>query len=146
MCPGLPQGCRASQAQEGGGSWKAEEMKGIKCQKARTAPPVFQKRGKPGEKRLQPTERRLHAASLLSNSSGSCGPQQSRRQQQNPTLLAKQRSPTDKLHPQSDLQVTLKINKVGPTSLSLLPWHQLEFPTASHFPAVLLYSLSGAIS
>lgn len=45
MCPGLPQGCRAFRAQESGGSWKAEEMKGIKCQKARSSPTCLSEEG-----------------------------------------------------------------------------------------------------
>lgn len=50
MCPGLPQGCRASQAQEGGGSWKAEEMKGIKCQKTRSSPTCLSEKREAGRK------------------------------------------------------------------------------------------------
>lgn len=53
MCPGLPQGYSASQAQEGGGSWKGEEIKGIKCQKARSSPTYLSGRREARRKAIQ---------------------------------------------------------------------------------------------
>lgn len=78
LCPGLPQGCRASRAQESGGSWKAGEMKGIKCQKARSSPTCLSEKREAGRRDCSQLKGRLHAASVLSDSSASCGPQQSR--------------------------------------------------------------------
>ena len=56
MCPGLPQGHSASRAQEeGGGSWKGEEMKGVGCQKARSSPTYFTERREAGRKETAAT-------------------------------------------------------------------------------------------
>lgn len=52
MCPGLPQGYPASRAQEeGGGTWKGEEMKGVRCQKAKSSPTYFNRKEGSQEKR-----------------------------------------------------------------------------------------------
>lgn len=109
--PGVTTGLQGFPGPGGWGSWKAEERKGIQCQKLEQPLLSFRKEGSPEKgDRSQPKgdciQPAVHAV-VPSRAGDTAKP--------HPASKA-----TDELHPQSDLKVTLKINKVGPRSQSRL--------------------------